>query len=74
MHGREEWVLVQLGSQHKRVERPVQLEFPDYPFLVTMVIGNIAEEEICLSFRKNCFVAKLEKICQETVMQLNRYV
>ena len=74
MHGREEWVLVQLGSQHKRVERPVQLEFPDYPFLVTMVIGNIAEEEICLSFRKKCFVAKLEKICQETVMPLNRYV
>ena len=31
MHGREEWVLVQLGSQHKRVERFVHPVFPDYP-------------------------------------------
>ena len=30
MHGREEWVLVYLGSQHKHVERPVQPECPDY--------------------------------------------
>ena len=30
MHGREEWVLVWLGSQHKHVERPVQPVFPDY--------------------------------------------
>ena len=30
MHGREEWVLVYLGSQHKRVERPVQPLLPDY--------------------------------------------
>ena len=30
MHSREEWVLVQLGSQHKRVERPLRSVFPDY--------------------------------------------
>ena len=30
MHGREEWVLAQLGSQHKRVERPVRPVLPDY--------------------------------------------
>ena len=30
MHGREEWVLVQLGSRHKCIERPAQLMFPDY--------------------------------------------
>ena len=30
MHGREEWVLVQLRSQHKLVERPVLSMFPDY--------------------------------------------
>ena len=30
MNGREEWVLVYLGSQHKRVERPVRPEIPDY--------------------------------------------
>ena len=29
-HGREEWVLVELGSQHKRVKRPVWPVFPDY--------------------------------------------
>ena len=29
MPGKEEWVLVQLGSQHKCVERPVRPEFPD---------------------------------------------
>ena len=30
MDGREEWVLVQLGSQHKRVERSVRPVFPDF--------------------------------------------
>ena len=30
MHTREEWVLVQLSSQHKRIEWPVQPVFPDY--------------------------------------------
>ena len=30
MHGREEWVLVQLGSRHKWIERPGWLMFPDY--------------------------------------------
>ena len=30
MHGREEWVLVQLGSQHKFEERPVQPVQPVY--------------------------------------------
>ena len=37
MSGKEEWVLVSLGSLHKCVERPVRLVFPDYLFLVTMV-------------------------------------
>ena len=36
MPGKEEWVLVWLGSQHKCVERTVRLEFPDYLFLMTM--------------------------------------
>ena len=35
--GKEEWVLVWLGSQHNCVEPPVRPVFPDYPFLVTMV-------------------------------------
>ena len=30
MHGREEWVLVSLGSEHKPKERPVRPVFPDY--------------------------------------------
>ena len=30
IHGREEWVLVLLGSQHKCVERPLRPMFPDY--------------------------------------------
>ena len=30
MHGREEWVLIQFGSQHKRVERAVRPVFPDH--------------------------------------------
>ena len=30
MHGREEWVLVSLGSQHKSTELPVWPVFPDY--------------------------------------------
>ena len=37
MPGKEEWVLVWLGSQHKCVGRPVRPVFPDYPFLVTMI-------------------------------------
>ena len=37
MPGKEEWLLVQLGSQHKCIERPVRPEFPDYLFLMTMV-------------------------------------
>ena len=36
MSGKEEWVLVQLGSQHKCLEWPVWPVFPDYLFLVTM--------------------------------------
>ena len=36
MPGKEELVLVYLGSQHKCVERPVRPEFPDYLFLMTM--------------------------------------
>ena len=30
MHGSEEWVLVQLGSQHKHAERPAQSMFSDF--------------------------------------------
>ena len=30
MPGKEEWVLVQLGSQHKCVELPFRPVFPDY--------------------------------------------
>ena len=45
---KEEWVLVQLGSQHKFVERLVRPVFPDYPFLVTMV--SIIKEVSSLSF------------------------
>ena len=33
MHGRQEWVLLQLGYQHKCVERPVWPVFPDYLFV-----------------------------------------
>ena len=29
MRGKEEWVLVYLGPQHKSVEQPVQPMFPD---------------------------------------------
>ena len=29
MHGKEEWVLVQHSSQHKSVEWPVRIVFPD---------------------------------------------
>ena len=29
MHGREEWVLVQLGSRHKCIERPAWPMFAD---------------------------------------------
>ena len=36
MPGKEEWVLVYLGSQHKCVERPVRPVFPGYLFLMTM--------------------------------------
>ena len=39
MHSREDWVLLQLGPQHKHIERPVWPNFPDYPFLVTMIAG-----------------------------------
>ena len=37
MPGKEEWVLVKLGSQRNCVERPVRPVFPDYLFLMTMV-------------------------------------
>ena len=30
MHGGEEWIVVQLGSQNKRIERPVRPVFQDY--------------------------------------------
>ena len=30
MHGKEEWIVVSLGSQHTCVERPVRSMFPDY--------------------------------------------
>ena len=33
MRGRKKWVLVWLGSQHKRVERPVRPVFPDSLFV-----------------------------------------
>ena len=42
MHGREEWVLVQVGSQNKHVERPVRPCFQTiFPFLVTMISSKI---------------------------------
>ena len=41
MSGKEEWVQVQLGSQHESLERPVQPVFPDYLFLVTMFFLNV---------------------------------
>ena len=37
IHGREEWVIVLLASQQKRVKQPVRPEYPDYSFLVTMI-------------------------------------
>ena len=46
MRGNEEWVLVQLGSQHKCVERPIRSEFPDYLFLMTMMEMKTELEEI----------------------------
>ena len=30
MHNREEWVLIQIGSQQKRMEWQVRPVFPDY--------------------------------------------
>ena len=40
MPGKEERVLLQLGSQHKCVERSVRTVFPGYLFLVTMFATN----------------------------------
>ena len=49
MPGKEEWVLVLLGSQHKCVERPVRPEFPDYVFLMTMLrVIPLSALYICL--------------------------
>ena len=53
MPGKKEWVLVQLGSQHKCVERPVGPVFPDYLFLVTMLLGS-CKMPIC-NFTKKLF-------------------
>ena len=50
MPGKEEWVLVLLGSQHKCVERLVWPLFPDYPFLVTMVTLKDLQLEVCRNF------------------------
>ena len=41
--GKEEWVLVYLGSQHKCVERPVRPVFPDsvsYDYAITKLQSN----------------------------------
>ena len=37
MHRRGEWNLVQTGSQHKRIEQPIQPVFPDYPSIMTVI-------------------------------------
>ena len=42
--------------------------------IVFINIGNITEDEVCVSLWKNRFVAKLDKNCQYTVMPVNRYI
>lgn len=40
MHSREAWVLAQLGSQHKHVERPVQLGKNDWSLVKKHFLAN----------------------------------
>ena len=44
MHGVEEWVLVYLGSQHKRIEQPVRPVFPDYLSVPYDYDGTVTKE------------------------------
>ena len=46
--GKEKWVLLQLGSQLKCVERPVWVMFPDYLFLETMLSFTLASHTFSL--------------------------
>ena len=58
MPGKEEWVLVWLGSQHKCVEPPVWPVFPGYPFLVTMYVTI---------YKKNVNLIPFPQISQKSV-------
>ena len=55
MHGKEESVLVKLGSHHNSVERPVWPVFPDYLFdfcdcARTKVKGGLYKKLVDLEF------------------------
>ena len=66
------FVFLKHGVNHKMNHRTRITFYQAIIFFIS--IGNIAEEEEEHVFLlKNCFVAKLDKICQYIVMQLNRY-
>ena len=62
----ETWCESQDESQHSNYI------LSGYNFFIS--ISNIAEEEECVFLLKNRFFPKLDKICQQIVMPLNRYV
>ena len=79
MLGKEEWVLVYLGSQHKCVERPVWPVFPDCPFLVTMIQLNSlvytkALENDFLEFRFHDIILRFRPNDKCSVIYIHIYI
>ena len=52
---KEEWVLVQLGSQHKCVERPVRPVFPDFLSVSCDYDSAISSARVRKSSEKTAF-------------------
>ena len=59
MHGREEWVLVSIGSQHKLREWAVRSVFPDY----LSVSCDYGKAEAYLEFKR---ASTSELFCEYT--------